>query len=58
VRNNKTVQSETSTLELTALGANHTGEYECWANNTHGADVKVVDLVITSKCKIFTHTLL
>ena len=41
------LESESSTLELTGLGLNHTGEYECWANNTHGVDLKVVDLVVT-----------
>ena len=52
VRKNETLPSVTSTLELTSLEANDSGEYECWANNTHGLDVKVVDLVVTSNLRM------
>lgn len=31
------------------LTVNESGTYECWANNSHGADIKPVDVSITSK---------
>lgn len=49
IKDNKVLKSESNILEITSSNHNQSGEYECWANNTHGVDLMMVEVVISSK---------
>lgn len=49
VKDNEVIQSASRTLQLQDVRLNQSGIYECWANNTHGADARQFDLFVTSQ---------
>ena len=49
VVHNEVVESGSNILQIPSVSRNQSGEYECWANNTHGVDLKVVKVAISSK---------
>ena len=44
------LKTDSDTIEINSATVEDSGVYECWANNTHGAEYMPFHLNITSEC--------